>query len=94
METKKIGVDEKLAFPHELYLKSRNEMKITGVIEVLSATSQIVTLKSSAGAMTVTGENLKIHSLSNTEKILEIEGQINEIKYSQKKKKFLEKMFK
>jgi len=25
---------------------------------------------------------------------LEIEGQINEIKYSQKKKKFLEKMFK
>lgn len=82
------------SLPHEIVLNNRTNLKISGIIEVISATATVVYAKSSAGGLIITGENLKIQNLNNEEKTLEINGVVNEIKYNQKKKKFLDKLFK
>lgn len=92
MDNKKTSVATSL--PHEITLNNRTNLKISGIIEVISATATVVFAKSSAGGLIITGENLKIQNLNNEEKNLEINGVINEIKYNQKKKKFLDKLFK
>ena len=94
MENKKTGTTQNVSLPHEINLNNRTDLKITGIIEVISATNLQVFAKTSAGDLLVCGENLKILNLNNQDKTLEIQGIINEIKYTQKKKKFLEKVFK
>lgn len=86
--------NKQILLPHDLELKSRKDLHITGIIEVISATTGAISLKTNAGPMTILGNTLKIKNLNNTEKHIDIEGEINEIKYSQKKKKILQKVFK
>lgn len=94
METKKSSSQNITTIPHEIILTNRSSLKITGVVEVVSATANVIFAKTSAGDLTVTGENLKILNLNNQEKTLDTQGVVNEIKYNQKKKKILEKIFK
>ena len=94
MENKKSTTTQNVSLPHEISLKNRTDLKITGALEVLSATTSIIFTKTTTGALTITGDNLKIINLNNQEKTLEIQGMVNEIKYNQKKKKLLEKVFK
>ena len=94
METKKTHNQQAIDTPHEISLKNRNEMKITGVTEVLTATVQSIVIKTSAGVLAIGGENLRIQNLNKAEKTVELNGSINEIKYNQKKKKLFEKIFK
>ena len=93
MEPKKTTSSTTSTLPHEINLNNRTELKITGVFEVVSATTSAIIAKTSAGGLAITGENLKILNLNNHEKTIEIRGVVNEIKYNQKKKKFLEKVF-
>ena len=80
--------------PHEIILNNRSLLKITGIIEVITATPVTILLKSSAGEIIINGESLKIQNLNNQDKTIEIQGIINEIKYNKKQKKLLEKIFK
>ena len=79
---------------HDLELYSRKNLHITGVVEVISATTSLITTKTTGGPLAIHGSDLKIKNLNNTQQEVDIEGNINEIKYEVKKKKLLEKIFK
>lgn len=83
-----------LDIPHDLELKNRKDLHMTAINEVVSATTTAIHLKSVVGLITIIGNNLKIKNLNHSDKFIDIEGEINEIKYNQKKKKILQKVFK
>ena len=75
--------------PHSISLINREDLNISGVLEVLSATENSINIKSSYGLITITGTKLKIKNLNETSKEVQIQGQILEIKYNNGKKRFL-----
>ncbi len=80
--------------PHEMIMKDRNQLKMTGVIEVISATSNLINTKTECGPLTILGHDLRVNLLDIESKIVEIIGEINEIKYIANKKSFFQKVFK
>lgn len=86
--------ENSMSLPHDIELKSRKNLHITGVIEVVSVTSTNITLKTNGGPLVIVGIDLKIKNLSQDQKEVSIDGEIDEIKYSKKKKKLFEKVFK
>ena len=78
----------------DLILHSRKELHVTGVIEVISATTSVITIKSALGGVVINGSELKIKNLASNSQEVDITGEINEIKYSSNKKKLFEKVFK
>ena len=94
MDNKRANSTQTTTLPHEISMKNRTDLKISGVLEVISATNLNVSLKTSTGGLLISGENLKILNLNNQDKTLDVQGVVNELKYDQKKKKILEKLFK
>lgn len=82
------------ALPHDIELKNKKLLKISGVKEVVMATSSNINLQTYGGPLNINGADLKIKNLNEVEKKIEIEGSIFELKYADKKKKFLNKVFK
>lgn len=80
--------------PHDIELRSRKNLHITGVEEVTSATTTLINLKTCGGALSILGSDMKIKNLNHAEKEISIEGNIDELKYGSKKKKLFEKVFK
>ena len=91
MENKK---NETTNLPHDITLKSRKNLYITGVLEVVSVTSTNINLKTNSGPLSIIGSDLKIKNLSQDQKEVSIDGEVDEIKYLKKKKKLFEKVFK
>lgn len=79
---------------HSISLINREDLSVSGVLEVLSATENSINIKSSYGPITITGTKLKIKNLNETSKEVQLQGHILEIKYNNGKKRFLEKCFK
>jgi sporulation protein YabP len=70
-----------------IILENRNKLNISGVQDVLSFDDQVVIIETDLGLLTVKGENLKINKLSiDTEEVI-IEGEINNLGYSDHTKK-------
>ena len=70
-----------------IILENRNKLNISGVQDVLSFDDQVVIIETDLGLLTVMGENLKINKLSiDTEEVI-IEGEINNLGYSDHTKK-------
>lgn len=80
--------------PHDIELRSRKNLHITGVEEVTSATTSLISLKTNGGVLSVLGSDMKIKNLNHAEQEVSIEGNIDELKYGSKKKKFFDKVFK
>lgn len=80
--------------PHDIELHARKNLHITGVEEVTSATTSLINLKTNGGALSILGSDMKIKNLNHAEQEVSIEGNIDELKYGSKKKKFFEKVFK
>ena len=79
---------------HNVQLTNRNELFLTGIIEVISATENSIIAKTSFGPIVATGTGLKIKNLNNETHELLATGEINEIKYSKGKKGLIKKLFK
>ena len=79
---------------HKLELNARRSLKITGVSEVVSATTTEIITKTECGPLIISGTSLRVKSLLIAEKILETEGEIIKIEYSKAKKGFLSKIIK
>ena len=79
---------------HKLELNARRSLKITGVTEVVSATTTEIIAKTECGPLNITGVGLRVKSLLIAEKILEAEGEIAKIEYAKAKKGFLSKIIK
>jgi len=82
-----------------IVLENREKLNITGVLDVLSFDDQIVILETELGLLTVKGENLRINKLSLDSSEVIIDGEINQLSYSEKDNieksgGFLNKIFK
>ena len=77
----------------DIILHSRKELHVTGVIEVLSATTSLITIKSTLGGLFICGSDLKIKNLTSNSQEVDISGEISEIKYNTKKSKLFDKVF-
>lgn len=67
-----------------LVLENREKLSISGVNDVLSFDDQIVILETQLGLLTIKGENLRINKLSIDSEEVVIEGEINNLAYSEK----------
>ncbi len=82
IDEKKNGINSNLM--QNLVLENREKLSISGVNDVLSFDDQIVILETGLGLLTVKGENLRINKLSIDSEEVIIEGEINNMSYSQK----------
>lgn len=67
-----------------IILENRENLNITGVLDVLSFDDQIVILETELGLLTVKGENLRINKLSLDTTEVTINGEIYQLAYSEK----------
>ena len=80
--------------PNHIELIDRKMLKATGVTEAISATETQILLKTDFGPLLITGSALHVENLNKTEKVVELTGEINEVKYTKSKKNFFQKLFK
>lgn len=71
---------------HTVHMQGRHAATLTGVEDVDCFNEQIVVLRTSLGALTLTGEGLNISQLNLGEGKLVVEGEIASLEYSQRKK--------
>lgn len=86
-----------VTIPHNIILEERERIKITAVSDVESFDENEIILYTSEGGIVLIGEGLKINRLSVETGEIEIEGFINEIKYTNEAKSgggFWSKIFK
>lgn len=82
-----------------IILENRRKLSISGVLDVLSFDDQIVILETDLGMLTIKGDDLRINKLSIDTTEVVIEGEINNLSYSEKQDKkssgsFIGKIFK
>ena len=80
-------------------LENRKKLSISGALDVLSFDDQIVILETELGMLTIKGDDLRINKLSIDTTEVVIEGNINNLNYSEKQDKkssgsFIGKIFK
>lgn len=66
-----------------LILESRSKLSISGVNDVLSFDDQVIIMETELGMLTIKGDNLKINKLSIDTSEVIIEGEINNLAYSE-----------
>jgi len=67
---------------HKILIESREKMSISGIIDVESFDENEIILYTTDGAVNLYGEDFKINKLNVDSGDVEIEGYINEIKYT------------
>ncbi|WP_425288595.1 sporulation protein YabP [Salibacterium halotolerans] len=84
--------------PHEVVMKSRESLEITGVKEVESFDNEEFLLETSMGFLSIRGNQLHIKNLDVHEGVISIEGKVDDLVYvdaaGEKSKGFLGKLFK
>jgi sporulation protein YabP len=68
---------------HDVAIKGRNHIDITGVREVVSFDDVAVVLVTVGGDMTVEGNGLKIGALDTERGVVAIDGKINAVFYDE-----------
>lgn len=71
---------------HNITLKDRSNLIVSGVEHIYSFSDKKVEVKTSAGEMVIEGENLDMSKLSIDEKVINVDGTINAIIYSKERK--------
>ena len=66
-----------------LILENRSKLSVSGVNDVLSFDDEIVIMETELGMLTIKGENLKINKLSIDTSEIIVEGDINNLIYSE-----------
>ena len=67
---------------HKVELDHLHAMSVTGVEDVPTFTDKTVVIRLKDETLTVSGQNLAVKNLDVTEGKLQIEGQVNALKYS------------
>ena len=93
LETNK--TPEKTFADSQVNMQNRRVLSITGVEKVYETSTRSVQLKVAGSNMCISGESLNISKLDVETGNIQIEGLVNEIKYSssQNKESFLKKIF-
>ena len=83
-ERKSIGLNN---IVQNLVLENRNKLNVSGVKDVLSFDDELVVMETELGLLTVKGDNLKINKLSIDTGDVIVEGEIENLGYSDPSKK-------
>lgn len=67
---------------HEIHIKNREEIEITGVEDVLSFDAEEIILNTNRGLLLLRGEELHVSRLSLDQEQVDIDGSIVSITYS------------
>lgn len=67
-----------------ILLENRERLSVSGVLDVLSFDDQIVMMETELGLLTVKGTNIRINKLSLDTSDVILEGEIDNIGYSDK----------
>ena len=81
---------------HKIILTDRKQMQITGVEKANGLNENLISLLVSGAHLLITGKNMHVEKLMVEEGVVELEGEIESIKYSQSKPKvgFIKRLFK
>lgn len=79
---------------HELRIICREKGSFTGIEKVISSCDTSLSLISSCGNLTVSGEKLKIVKYNAADGTLDFEGNVSQIKYSGAKQSLIKRIFK
>ena len=71
---------------HDLTLRNRQRLTMTGVTEVLSFDEAAVILRTALGRLSVHGEELQLKTLSVDQGQVEVQGQISGLLYEEEGK--------
>lgn len=98
METK---IDTKsetkeLSNKQTIILNDKKFLSVSGTNKVISLKSDLIQLDTNYGGLQIVGENLELIKLDNSTTTAEISGDINQLKFVEKKNKetFIRKIFK
>ena len=69
--------------PHELRLRERGQLSMTGVTEVVSFADTAVVLQTSLGLLTVQGEGLQLKTLSLEGGQVAVDGVVTALSYEE-----------
>ena len=75
-----------LSTEHNLILNNRNSLSITGVDKVVSVKPDLLQLKTSAGDLIVTGENIEVTKLDLEQHRINLAGKFDSVKYNENNK--------
>jgi sporulation protein YabP len=90
-----VQVNPKPNMEHSLNLVDRKHLTISGVDKVVSVKPDLLQLKTSAGDMVVSGQNIEVTKLDLEQHTLSLNGKFDSIKYSENNKTpLLKKIFK
>lgn len=78
---------DKIALPHNLIMKDRNELSVTGVTDVDSFDETSIVAYTHCGELTINGNNLHISSLNVDSGELSVDGEISSLVYLDNKPK-------
>lgn len=87
---------EKIRMPHNLILKDRGELSVTGVTDVDSFDESMVIAYTDYGELTISGSELHISSLNVDTGELSVDGKITSLSYLEQTPKsqgFFSKVF-
>ncbi|NLK97588.1 sporulation protein YabP [Defluviitalea saccharophila] len=95
-------MEDKMINPkgHNIIMQDRQNLSITGVLDVLAFDEENVDIETEMGMLTIKGTELHVNKLNLEKKELEIEGEIESLVYndgesfSKKGNSFLGKLFK
>lgn len=69
----------------EIHMSNRTDGYVTGVIDVISFDLEEIVLDTVTGLLKIKGEKLHVKTINLDKKLLEFEGKINNISYSDSK---------
>ena len=72
-------------FPHNLILKGRKDLSISGVLDVDSFDESTVVAYTELGELTIKGQNLHINKIDLESGDLDLEGNITSLEYLEDK---------
>ena len=74
---------DKLELPHNLTLKERRALTMTGVTEVLSFDENAIALRTELGILQIHGSGLQLKALSQEKGDMMVEGTISALVYEE-----------
>ena len=76
-------INSNIGVMQNIILENREKLNVTGINDVLSFDDQVIILSTELGMLTIKEEELKINKLNIDESEIKVEGNINNISYSQ-----------
>ena len=83
METKQTDLSRQSEETHSIYLEGRSHVRITGVIDVESFHEEEATIRTTAGTLTLWGENMKLGKRDPDAGQVLLDGTILSLEYEQ-----------